>query len=257
MGSAAVATGGRSMAPREHGAYAQLGVPLFAVLLAAVPSVATLALMVAAAAGFSAHEPLLVLLGQRGSRAHREERARARSRLVSVLGLALMAALVCVALDTASRVWLLVPGGLAAVALAFTVRQRERTLAGELAAAFALTSVALPCAVASGLSPRQGLAICGAFLITSVVSTVEVRAVVRRGRGLAARIVGWPVALSGFLLLYTYAPLVALATTPVLLVLLAVAVLRPVPAQLRRVGWALAASSVVMAIAVALATRAS
>lgn len=246
----------RSMAPREHGAYAQLGLPLFAVLLAATPTIASLALMVAAAAAFSAHEPLLVLLGQRGSRVRREQGPRAWSRMGTAIGISVVAAGVTVWLDAPSRPWLAVPFVLAVVALLFTLRQRERTLGGQLWATAALTAVALPAAVASGLGPAQGLGICAVFFATSVVSTLEVRSVVRQGGDAAARLLGWATAVAGLVAIARYAPMVAIAAAPVLAVLLAVAWLRLGPKQLPRIGWALAGSSLVMALMVAFATRA-
>lgn len=245
----------RSMAPREHGAYVQLGLPLFTVALAGAPSLAALALSVAAAATFAAHEPLVVLLGQRGSRARRELRARAWSRLLVLLLVAGSAAGLAFWLDAVSRPWLLTPLLFGAAALVVTLRQRERSLVGQLIAVAALTSVALPCAVASGLSPAKALAIVGAFYLTSLASTVEVRAVARRGESRGARLLAWAVAACGLALLALGAPLVALATLPVFAVLLGMAALRVGPSQLRRIGWALAASSVAMAIAVAVATR--
>src|SRR5437762_3573628 len=77
----------RSLAPKEHGAYGQLGLPLVTGLAMGRPGVAAAALAVAAAAAFVAHEPLLILAGQRGTRARREEGPRAARRL-AVLGAA-------------------------------------------------------------------------------------------------------------------------------------------------------------------------
>ncbi|MBK8937310.1 MAG: YwiC-like family protein [Polyangiaceae bacterium] len=74
----------RSLMPREHGAYGQLVLPAAAALIA-WPSFGGAALAVAATAMFLAHEPALVLLGQRGARARAELGAAARSRL-TVLG---------------------------------------------------------------------------------------------------------------------------------------------------------------------------
>ena len=71
----------RSLMPREHGAYGQLALPLLTALFSGRPTAAAFLYSTAAVFAFFAHEPLLVLLGQRGSRAFRELGARARLRL--------------------------------------------------------------------------------------------------------------------------------------------------------------------------------
>ncbi|MDE3154816.1 MAG: YwiC-like family protein, partial [Acidobacteriota bacterium] len=78
------------MLPREHGAYGQLLFPLVTALALGRPGAAALALAAAAIAAFLAHEPLLVLLGQRGTRAARERGPEARHWFT---GLAAMAAI--------------------------------------------------------------------------------------------------------------------------------------------------------------------
>src|SRR5262245_28487506 len=65
------------MLPREHGAYGQLLFPLVTALAVGWPTVAAYGLAVAGIALFVAHEPLLVVMGQRGVRAEREQTRRA------------------------------------------------------------------------------------------------------------------------------------------------------------------------------------
>jgi hypothetical protein len=74
----------RSLAPREHGVYGQLAVPMAAALASGRPG--PVALLLAASAGgfFLAHEPALLLLGRRGERARTEQRGRAMSRLLAL-----------------------------------------------------------------------------------------------------------------------------------------------------------------------------
>ncbi len=62
----------RSLAPREHGAYGQLFAPLVAALLATRITLPGLAFAVAGTCAFYAHEPWLVIAGQRGQRVERE-----------------------------------------------------------------------------------------------------------------------------------------------------------------------------------------
>ena len=72
--------------PKEHGAYAILGIPIVTALLVAGPQVAGVCVAIAAVAGFLAHEPMLVAVGHRGARAQRATPA-ARRRLALLLGL--------------------------------------------------------------------------------------------------------------------------------------------------------------------------
>lgn len=71
----------RSLAPREHGAYGQIGLPLITALAMGTPSVSAILLTVGAVLVFAAHEPLLLLLGRRGLRAQRYGSPRARRSL--------------------------------------------------------------------------------------------------------------------------------------------------------------------------------
>jgi hypothetical protein len=57
----------RSLWPREHGAYAQLGAPLATAIAMQAPTIGALALASAACLAFLANEPLLVVLGHRDS----------------------------------------------------------------------------------------------------------------------------------------------------------------------------------------------
>src|SRR5437868_1047392 len=58
----------RSLLPREHGAYFQLGIPLIIAYLRCAANLAMVELTAAAALAFLANEPLLVVLGHRGRR---------------------------------------------------------------------------------------------------------------------------------------------------------------------------------------------
>jgi dihydropteroate synthase len=66
----------RSLAPREHGAYGQLGFPLLTALCAAWPRPAGLLFAASAVTLFLAHEPALVAFGRRGERVRDEEGGR-------------------------------------------------------------------------------------------------------------------------------------------------------------------------------------
>src|SRR5262249_31077882 len=98
----------RSLWPREHGAYAQLGAPLATAPALHIPTVPAALLAAAACCAFLANEPLLVVLGHRGKRMHDEHGRRAAVRLAIVGGTAV--AIGAVALVLAPRDARLVAG---------------------------------------------------------------------------------------------------------------------------------------------------
>jgi hypothetical protein len=247
----------RSLAPREHGAYAQLGLPLCAALLGSRPTLAAVCFALGACAAFAAHEPLLVVLGQRGKRSLREAGGRAWRRLLAAAFASTALGALALVLAPSARAWAAAPVALAAAGLVFILRRSERTLAGELVAAAALTSAALPAAIAGGMPASEALAACGIFYATSLVSTVEVRAIARREAPSRSRIAAWSAAAGLVLLLAIRAPAFALAGVPTLLTVMAVAISRPSPSKLRRIGWALATASLLTAAGVVVAAYVS
>src|SRR5262245_5043376 len=75
--------------PREHGAYVQLLGPLLSALVFGPVTPLALVLAGVACAAFLAHEPLLLLLGQRGPKLYREHACAARWRLALLSALVL------------------------------------------------------------------------------------------------------------------------------------------------------------------------
>ncbi|HET8901656.1 MAG TPA: YwiC-like family protein, partial [Holophagaceae bacterium] len=76
--------------PKEHGAWAQLAIASGAVILVArAHPPGFWAWLAALWAAFIAHEPLLLLLGQRGAKARKEHRIRAWTWMLTLAGLAL------------------------------------------------------------------------------------------------------------------------------------------------------------------------
>src|SRR3954470_19764255 len=142
----------RSLAPREHGAYGQLGFPLLTALCVALPRIPGALFAASAVALFLAHEPALVAFGRRGQRAREEDGERARRMLLLALaaGTALGASAVWLAPAPARLAAAVAAalGGLLTVAVALRI---EKTLSGELLAAAAMTSAGLPVAVADGV----------------------------------------------------------------------------------------------------------
>lgn len=179
--------GHRSLWPREHGAYAQLGVPLLTALVLRTPTVASTALALAACLAFLANEPLLVVLGHRGARLRDLEGRRATRRLA---GLAVVgAAAAGVGLWLAPQDALAV-AGVAAIPAFVMVRlawtRAEHSLSGELIAAVALPGASAPVAVASGASWQVAAWLWAAWALGYAGSVVGVHCVLSRNKRAAS-----------------------------------------------------------------------
>ena len=246
----------RSMMPREHGAYAQLGLPLVAALAASRPTSSSVCYAFAACAAFVAHEPALILFGHRGSRARRDSGARARRWLAASLFAAAAAGAIAFAWSPTSRPWAALSAALGAAATALAFRRQERSLFGEALASSALASAAMPAAIAGGLPWQNAVGIWGVFGASFLVSTVEVRSVAHRPPSRAARIATWGAAFAILAGVAAMRPLLALASLPILAVVAYLVVRAPSAAALRRLGWTLASSSVLTAAVVVAVLRA-
>jgi hypothetical protein len=171
------------MLPKEHGAYGQLAFPLLTSFAAAGATRPSLFAAGAAIGFFLAHEPLLVLLGQRGHRVHDAELRRAHWYLMVALATATVLGLL--ALDgtvPAARWAFAVPvPGLAAL-LYLTSTKREKTSAGESIVSIAFAATAIPVCAAAG-SAAVGVAIALAFALLFVDFTLAVRVIVLATRG--------------------------------------------------------------------------
>lgn len=250
------AAGPRSLAPKEHGAYGQLGLPLVTALGMGRPSVAAACLTAAAVAAFLAHEPALLLMGQRGTRALREDGPRARARVAQLGALALAGGAAGLWLMPAAARWTAaVPAVLAGVLAPFVLRGDERSTVGELIASAALSSAALPVAFAAGVPGAAAFAAWAAWCLVFFVSTFAVRAVIAHAKAPAswARRLAGPVAAAalagGAAALGIVHPAGVIGALPMLAVSLFIAARPPRPQQLKRVGWSLVAASVALAVA--------
>jgi hypothetical protein len=248
----------RSLLPREHGAYGQLALPMTSALAVSAPSWASLALVAGFIAGFLAHEPLLVALGQRGGRAKREHGPRATRRgitlaALSALGLGLGARLGGPAVQSA----LLLPGALALALAPFVLSRRERSLPGELLAAAALSAAALPVARAGGAALPVAVVVAAVWAVGYSVATVVIRGVLAASRkDPSARL---PLrAMAPVMTLLAGVPMVSLhpltrafavGVAPLCVLSLALALRPPSARSIRAVGWGTIAASVVTLIA--------
>lgn len=246
----------RSLLPREHGAYFQLGVPLATAAIVRPPGLASAGIVAASVLAFLAHEPLLVLLGTRGQRVLAACGDRARGRFAWLAIGAIVAGAAGLALAPAAIVAVAAPVAImAALVVGLAARRAEHTLAGELAAAVALTGASAVALVAGGASIATA---AGAWLGWSVGFGATVLAVHRvlarhkRAAGPIDRVmtVGL-VAASAVAIAFAFRCAAATIAAP-LLTLAGVVTLAPPPARhLRAVGVVIAivaAGSAVLAI---------
>jgi hypothetical protein len=239
--------------PREHGAYGQLGAPLVAALAVTRPGAAAWAIAAAAVLLFLAHEPLLVVLGQRGPRALREHGARARRALVACLvGAGVLGAVALLLMPPGAAWSLFVPVFLTLALAPRIAAGEEHTLSGELQAATAMSSVALPVVLAGGGTTGAGLLIWLVFAVIFAVGTLAVHAVVCAVRTtfglrrLAAVLAAALVPVVAVLLPGHLAPFTIFAAVlPVCALSLVLALRPPHPRNLRKVGWTLVAATLV------------
>lgn len=250
----------RSLLPKEHGAYGQLGLPLFTALVCASPSPPAFLFAAAALFAFFAHEPLLVLLGHRGGRALRESGPRARLRLGVLAACSVCGAAGALVLsDRAARLATLVPlGGAALVGLAIWRRQ-ERTDWGEVTAAATLSSSSLPVAIAGGVPPQLAIAAWGVWSLGFGLVTLALRRAIHahktaKPEGALALTLAALLPGAGALIACT-TPAVALAAVPTFGFALGLLLSPPSPKRLPRIGWMLMTSSLATGLLLVRALR--
>lgn len=242
-----------AVVPHEHGAYGQILIPTITALAVGRAGPAAVALAAAGFGVFLAHEPLLVILGLRGARSLREQRATAWRSLLIFGGVALVAGLAALAaLDVESRVAALVPFGLAVCAGGLMVSGLERTTAGEVIVGAALASLSLPVALASGVPSAGAWTVAAVFAAAFAMATVTVRAVIARPagasrgptRGAALAVVSGLFAVLVFLAgRGVLASSAAIASSPVLILTGVLLVVAPSARHLRTIGWTLVAAT--------------
>lgn len=171
----------RSLWPKEHGAYAEAGFPIATGWVLARLHPAAVLFGLATIAAFLAHEPLLVVLGQRGQRAQRDHGERARRRGVMLGVSALVLGLVAVGMaPQEASLWLFIPVVLAVMMVPRILGGTMKTLVGELMAALALTAMVLPIGLAGRVVPLSIAA--GSAVVWGcafVIGNLAVRAIMR------------------------------------------------------------------------------
>lgn len=235
--------------PREHGAYGQLAFPVVAALGSGVPSATSALLIIAFLAAFIAHEPLLVLMGQRGPRARREQRDTAVRTLVWAGATAVADVAIAVVFMPPGLRWtILVPTAFALATIPLVIQKQQKTTTGEMHVVLTLASCALPVGVAAGTRAQEAAGCWFVMTLGFWAATLAVRGTIARQRREPAA-----AYRAGALVLAAGSPLVAvlmsqrfmlhhmiwLATLPLSLAAVALAVVPPSARQLRVVGWAL------------------
>lgn len=254
----------RSLVPQEHGAWGQLFAPLVAALALGRPGPAAFALAASAVLGFLAHEPALVVLGQRGPRVLREDGPRAGRRLGWLALSALAAGGLGLGLAPPAARWAALPTPmLAALAALLVSRKLEFTLVGEIAIAVALSSAGLPVALAAGASLGAALSAWATWILGFTSATLAVQVLLARARGdargrdllAAAGIVGIGLAAAALAAggLLPGAALFALA--PLALLSFALCVLPISPRRLKVVGWTIMCASLLTVVLLAAGLR--
>jgi hypothetical protein len=241
----------RSLAPKEHGAYGQLALPLFVSMVLGEARALSWLVVLASVAAFFAHEPLLLVLGQRGKKAQRTQSARARSKLYVLLAIGgIASAIVVVSGSWSVRIALGANFVAALGALWFIVRRRERSTAGELWIAATLPSVVLPIGLLHGLPWSTVIGLYGSFALAFAAGIIGVRAIISDFKS-GARWSGTValVALAGGVCaLGVLSVPAALGAASYWTAVCLLRLVRPSPRHLRQVGWTLVGASLLQAV---------
>lgn len=168
--------------PKEHGAYAMLGVPLLSALLIAGPTWIAVAVIVASVLGFIAHEPIMVATGRRGPRAKRDSpQAAARATVLLLITVALGTSALWIA-DTAQRLALLACLLTALVSFSLSALGMQRQLIAQLWSSLGLTMPSLVVLLAGGIETTRASLLCIAWVIGQSVALIAVRSVIAQGK---------------------------------------------------------------------------
>lgn len=164
--------------PKEHGAYAILGIPLAAALVIGGTSAVAVLTAVAAIAGFVAHEPLMVSLGRRGHRAQ-VATPHAKRRLTA---LALVAAgsggLAFYWASPEVRLALVVCLLFAGLGCGMSIANRHRTLAAQLIDIMSLTVPGSVILLAGGVPLGLAFRFWLAWVIGRIATTTAVHSTI-------------------------------------------------------------------------------
>jgi len=243
-----------SLMPREHGAYAQLGVSLLAALALVPFSGRAWAQALATVLVFLISEPLLVIQGKRGEAARTQAARSANQRIVVYLTLLMSALLLAWNGATVHQGLATLPGLLlGAGLLGLFLARRKHSAAGELLAAAAFSCAALPVLILGGLASIRAVLVTLGLVALHGLGTTMVRSFLWSLKAEPAWIPRALPVLLGFglaagLRASSLPHALALAPLPLSLAAIWVLVLPPSPRNLRAVGWVLTAGSALGAL---------
>jgi YwiC-like protein len=253
-----------SLLPREHGAWGQLALPLVCALALGRPGLGAILLAAAVVLAFLCHEPLVVVLGQRGRRVKGELDRPARRRLATAGAAALAAGAAGLLLSPPARVAILPAAILGAASLALVLARLEKTTAGELVVSFALTAASAPVALAAGAPGRVAWGAAAAWAAAFAAATLPVRAILLRART-KGEVDRRPLAAAGVAAIAGVALLAAwrgwvpaaagIAVLPVALPAFAVALAGVRPQRLTQVGWTIVGASAISLVVLVVGLR--
>ena len=231
------------MLPREHGAYAQLLVPLATALALRWPTPSAVALAVGACFAFVATQPLRLALRRDGA-----EATRAARWLAVLASAAIVAGAVGLAdAPAAARILIAIAAVPAVAAVAIMMRRTEHTIAGELVAAIALSGASAPVAVAAGTPWRSAAVMWGAWAIGYIATVLAVHGMIARAPKLRGRrrAIAIGVVIAASLVIAAVAvSRHAVPALPLVLVAVPIAVRPPPASRLRAVGVVLVIAAV-------------
>jgi hypothetical protein len=254
----------RFLLPREHGAWAQMAMPLLTGLALGRPTAPAGLFAGAAALAFLAHEPALVLLGSRGPRAREDAGPLARRQLIGLGALATAMGAAAMALAPGdARLSLLAPAALASATLWNARRRVEMTTLGEAIAGAAMASALLPVALSTGVPAPAAIAAFVAWALSFSMAAVAVEAVMAQGRTGARELRRRNAGLALGLFAAGFAPAAAfalpwiapLSLAPTAIVCVAACLGGAGPGVLRRIGWALVGSTTATLLALVFGLR--
>lgn len=242
--------------PREHGAYAMLVFPIVSGLVMGGLSWAGIAFAGLAVCGFLAHESTLVVLGARGERIRSKQAAQARSRLLRLAAVAVVAS-GTFAVTAPAAAWraALPSASLAVVVGVLLLTRKTKSLPGEILVAATFSSVHAVLAAGGGADDRVTYLPAAAWVVCFTLATLCVHALKRRfkGRGpgrwavlVAPLLAGIVVVLGVVGVVPRHHPVGAVAASvlPMASAVLLLSALPANPRHLKRVGWTFVAADV-------------
>ncbi len=241
--------------PKEHGAYAMLGLPLVTAFVLAGFSWVGLWTAIASIAGFLSHEAVMITSGRRGPRVLRETPAAKRHAVILVsiaTGFGLLAFTLA---EPAVRLALAGSLVLASVGFGLSAGGWHRTQMAQLVSCVGLVAPSLVVLLAGGMPSAPAFAISAAWALGQAALLVAVRSVIAshkaasQGRAprqndllqasfSAAVVSGIFLGFSGFI-----------CVVPMIAGAIFLRLYRPSVKRLRAVGWCLVATSLLSAAA--------